>query len=98
LKTEAKKNIDVSSNSLEHRRTEAAKVIETILDEETFVRFTQGCKRLDFSIMGDYMEKYHVYHLSDQIWQYFNTFDSSKTGKMNWDDKKFIMPLLGRII
>jgi hypothetical protein len=39
--------------------------------------------------MGDYMEKYKLYHISDEIWKYFRTFGRSITeGKVTWSDKK----------
>jgi hypothetical protein len=55
----------VNSGALKHRRKEAAKVIKGILDKDTFNNLKQDCAKLNFSAMGDYMEKYQLYHISE---------------------------------
>jgi hypothetical protein len=36
------------------------------------------------------MEKYHLYHISNEVWQYFNTFGLKRKKTMSWDEKKDI--------
>jgi hypothetical protein len=45
LNTEAKKKYDISSGSLEHRKTKASNVIKTILNEEAFDQFTKTMRK-----------------------------------------------------
>jgi hypothetical protein len=41
------------------------------------------------------MEEYHMHHLSAKIWEYFNTFGSSKNKVKNWDEKNLSEELSG---
>jgi hypothetical protein len=87
--TEAERKYNISSGILLSRRRKAGKIIKKNLDKETFKIFKKDCRELNFSAMGDYMEKHKLYHLSDEIWKYYRTFGRAITeGKVTWTDKK----------
>jgi hypothetical protein len=70
----------------------AGKIIKENLEKETFKIFKKDCRALNFFAMGDYMEKYKLYHISDHIWNYFKTFGNSITeGKITRSDKETIV-------
>jgi hypothetical protein len=82
------KKYGVSSGALKHQRKVAAKVIKEILDKDIFKEFKQDCAKLNFSAMGDYMEKYKLYHIANIICQYFISFGSSKKKEMSGTKRK----------
>jgi hypothetical protein len=87
--TDAERKYNVTSGKLKSVRKAAGKIIKENLDKQTFKIFKKDCALLNLSAMGDYMEKYKMYHISDHIWKYFRTFGRRIIeGKISWEDKK----------
>jgi hypothetical protein len=91
LSTEAKRKYEVSSSFLDHKREKTAVIIKSTLDEKTLDEFTGDYRKQYFYKMRYYMEKFHMYHISDTIWEYFNTFNPRKKERVSWDEKNFII-------